>query len=215
MNNIRRYTMKKILAIALVVVMLAVTASAIHSPEDTTKVWLNSEEVALSFDTFYLNGVSHMDLGWGQDGGAHEKLSANPVTVGDAETITIRGWAGLKNGTVAEFGYRINEGDPVFSADFARPAEDPVKAAGGDSRMEIVVPVKGLTAPTLITAVVKGEEGEIVDFIEFSVNGQYEAKADDPKPPAENPGTADASVIAVAAVACIALAGVVVAKKVK
>ena len=182
--------MKKILAIAIVVVMtaaLCLTASAIHNPDDTTQVWRNSEDCALSFDTFYLNGVSHMDLGWGVDGSAHEKLSANPVTVGDNETLTIRGWAGLKEGTVAEFGYKINEGEPVFDSSFTRDAEDPVKAAGGDYRMEIVVPIKGLTAPTLITAVIKGEGGEVVDFIEFSVNGQYEAKADTPAQPAAEP----------------------------
>ena len=45
------------------------------------------------------------------------------------------------------------------------------------------------------------------------VVGTGENKAEDPTP--SNPETADTSVIAIAAVACIALAGVVVAKKVK
>ena len=44
--------------------------------------------------------------------------------------------------------------------------------------------------------------------------GEPTAPIDNPTPP-DTPGTADASVIAIAAVACIALAGVVVAKKVR
>ena len=217
--------MKKILAIAIVVVMtaaLCLTASAIHNPDDTTTVWFDRETLNISWDTIYVNGVSHIDLGWGNDGSAHQVLAANyPASAADIETFTIRGWAGLKDGTVAQWGYKINEGSPVFDDGFTREAEDPVKAAGGDARFEIVVPVNNSAEPILITAVAKGEDGNVYDFIEFSLGGQYVAKADDPEPtqPSDptptNPGTADASVIAIAAVACIALAGVVVAKKVR
>ncbi len=169
--------MKKIFAIVIVAVLtvaLCVSAAAIHYPDDTTQVWRNTEDVAMSFDTFYLNGVSHMDLGWGADGSAHEKLSQNPVTITNEENLTVRGWAGIKGDpTVDVFGYRINEGAAVYDASFSRDAEGPVKDAGGEFRFEIVVPVAGLTAPTLITAVAKGDDGVEYDFIEFSINGQY------------------------------------------
>ena len=208
--------MKKILAIAIVVVMtvaLCLTASAIHNAEDTTAVWMNKDQFNISWDTLYVNGVSHMDLGWGADGSANGKLADHqPLSGADIDTFTIRGWAGLKDGKVAVWGYRVNEGTAVFDETFTKPTEDAVIGAGGDSRFEIVVPVNKATAPTLITAVAKDEAGNEYDFIEFSLNGQYTAAPDQPDQP-DNPGTADAAVIAIAAVACIALAGVVVAKK--
>ena len=50
----------------------------------------------------------------------------------------------------------------------------------------------------------------------LAVPAEGDAPADDPDDtPADNPGTSDAAVIAIAAVACLALAGVVVAKKVR
>ncbi len=169
--------MKKILALTTAVILtfaLCVSAAAIHNPDDTTQVWRNTAELALSFDTFYVDGVSHMDLGWGADGEAHAKLSEHPLTITSEEKITVRGWAGIKGDpTVTVFGYRINEGTAVYNEAFSINAEDAVKAAGGDSRFQIDIPVKGLTDPTLITAVAKGDDGKEYDFIEFSINGQY------------------------------------------
>ena len=184
--------MKKILAIAIVVVMtaaLCLTASAIHNPEDTTAVWMNTDEFKMSWDTIYINGASHMDLGWGADGAAPGKLAEHqPLSTADVETFTIRGWAGLINGTVATWGYKINDGNPVFDEGFTKPTEDAVIGAGGDSRFEIVVPVNKSADPILITAVAKGEDGNVYDFIEFSLGGQYVAKSDEqPSQPAAEP----------------------------
>ena len=169
--------MKKILAIAIVAVMavaLCLGASAIHNEEDTTAVWMNTDEFKISWDTIYINGQSHMELGWGDDGAANAKLADHqPLSGADIDTFTIRGWAGLIDGTVAEWGYKVNEGTPVFNADFTKTTEDAVIGAGGDSRFEIVVPVNKATAPTLITACAKDENGTVYDFIEFSLNGQY------------------------------------------
>lgn len=169
--------MKKILAVVIVAVLalaLCLGASAIHNEEDTTSVWFNNDEFKYSWDTIYINGQSHMDLGWGADGAAAVKLAEHqPLSGADIDTFTIRGWAGLIDGTVAEWGYKVNEGTPVFNADFTKPTEDAVIGAGGDSRFEIVVPVNKATAPTLITACAKDENGTVYDFIEFSLNGQY------------------------------------------
>ena len=184
--------MKKILAIAIVAVMavaLCLGASAIHNEEDTTSVWFNKDEFKYSWDTIYINGQSHMDLGWGADGGAPGKLAEHqPLSGADIDTFTIRGWAGLIDGTVAEWGYKVNEGTPVFNADFTKPTEDAVIGAGGDSRFEIVVPVNKATAPTLITACAKDENGNVYDFIEFSLNGQYTGA---PQGGGETPATSE------------------------
>ena len=173
--------MKKLIAIAIAVVMvvaLAVSTAAVHSPADTTAVWVNRSQLSVSFDTFFLDGVSHMDLGWGADGSADAKLSANPVTVGDHESLSLRGWAGIKGDpTVVQYGYRINEGEAVYNDDFAKPTEQAVINAGGDARFLITVPIAGLTEPTLITAVAKGDDGVEYDFIEFSVNGKFSSGA--------------------------------------
>ena len=62
-----------------------------------------------------------------------------------------------------------------------------------------------------------GGNGWRIDIAGITVDlpeGGAEQGGEEPAP-AENPSTADASVITIAAVACIALAGVVVAKKVK
>lgn len=171
--------MKKLLSVLIVFVMVAAmfgTAAAAMNvaADDTTKVWTGNKDIAMSFDTFFLDGVSHMDMGWGNDGGAAGKLTSNPVTVGDHQNLSMRGWAGIKGDpAITDFGYRINGGEAVYDAAFKVEAEGPVKDAGGEYRMLITVPIAGLTEPTLITAVAKGDNGQEYDFIEFSVNGQY------------------------------------------
>ena len=178
--------MKKILAIAIVVVMtvaLCLGVSAINNPDDTTVVWMNKDQFNISWDTLYINGQSHMDLGWGADGSAGAKLAEHqPLSAADIDTFTIRGWAGLKDGKVATWGYKVNEGKAVYDESFTKPTEDAVIGAGGDSRFEIVVPVGKTSSPTLITAVAKGEDGNVYDFIEFSLNGQYTGKTEEQKP---------------------------------
>ena len=60
------------------------------------------------------------------------------------------------------------------------------------------------------------EDGSEELYKEFTLVVGTGVKAEDPADPEpENPSTADASVIAVAAVCCIALAGIVAAKKIK
>ena len=62
------------------------------------------------------------------------------------------------------------------------------------------------------------EDGSEELYKEFTLVVGTGVKAEDPapaEPEPENPSTADASVIAVAAVCCIALAGIAAAKKIK
>ncbi len=169
--------MKKVfavlLAVALVLGCMTVSVFALdHVDGDTTKVSLNQQDFALSFDTFYLDGQSHMEMGWGDDGEANNKLSANPVT-GVHQNLTVRGWMGLKNADIVAFGYKINGGDPVFDDSFKREAEGPVINAGGEFRMEVLVPLLQNEDPQLITIVAKGNDDVVYDAIEFSINGNY------------------------------------------
>ena len=100
-----------LLAVALVLGTMTVSVFALdHVDGDTTKVARNTTDFDLSFDTFYLDGVSHMDMGWGADGAANEKIEANPIT-GIHQNLTVRGWMGLKETDIAEIGYKINGGD--------------------------------------------------------------------------------------------------------
>ncbi|MBO5076715.1 MAG: LPXTG cell wall anchor domain-containing protein [Clostridia bacterium] len=162
-----------LLAVALVLGTMTVSVFALdHVDGDTTKVARNTTDFDLSFDTFYLDGVSHMDMGWGADGAANEKIEANPIT-GIHQNLTVRGWMGLKETDIAEIGYKINGGEPVFDESFKREAEGPVINAGGEMRMEVLVPLLQNEDPQLITVVAKSVDGDIYEAIEFSINGNY------------------------------------------
>ncbi|MBO4423785.1 MAG: dockerin type I repeat-containing protein [Clostridia bacterium] len=155
----------------------------IHNPEDTTVFWRDDKtNVKHSFDTVYIDGVSQVDLGWGGDGGAHKMITNHPLTVGENvnSTIALRGWAGINNEThpgvqIAEFGYYLNADMSTYvKSGTANPAEQPVVDAGGEYRFEnLSINVEGLTEPTLITVVVKGTDGNLYPFGEFSINGAY------------------------------------------
>ena len=162
-----------LLAVALVLGCMSVSVFAMdHTDGDTTKVALNVADFDLSFDTFFLDGKSHMEMGWGDDGVAQDKVNANPIT-GIHENLTVRGWMGLKNTDIAEIGYKINGGDPVYDEAFKVEAEAPVIAAGGETRMQVLVPLLQNEDPQLITVVAKGTDGEVYEAIEFSINGNY------------------------------------------
>ncbi len=100
-----------------------------------------------SFDTFYVNGVMYFE----QDGGAGDKLAAQNNTVSfnpdqAHDNMMLRGWIGFGQ-PIDSFGYYIDNYNMTFSTDFVKPAEDGVKAAGGEhaSRFEITVPLSDLT----------------------------------------------------------------------
>lgn len=180
--------MKKILAVVLAVAMLAVlaiSASAVleHADGDTRNFTRDKTHVNHSFDTLFVDGVSQMDLKWGADGHAEKMITDNPIVVGENvnETLTLRGWVGMNQTehdgvTVAEIGYYTNEDAATYTtAGQLNAAEQPVIDAGGEFRFEgFNIDVKGLTEPTLFTIVVKGSDGNLYPFGEFSINGNYE-----------------------------------------
>lgn len=126
-----------------------------------------------------------------------------------------RGWVIIADDDIEDIGYSVDGKDPVFSSLVDRSAEvsgvmssDPAKTNG----FEVKIAAADLPAGEhSISVIVKTKGGELLkvnkdeaDTFTFVGTGA-----------AANPGTADAAVIAIAAAACVALAGVVIAKKVK
>ncbi|MBE6697379.1 MAG: hypothetical protein E7581_02540 [Ruminococcaceae bacterium] len=108
------------------------------------------------------------------------------ATVDDYTIAYLRvwGWVGFFAEEVGEFGYQIDDQDPVFSADFAVVAgQDVVQAAAGTgakcaSRMTIMIPVRDLSGEHTIKALVKDAAGTIEELTVFTLN-----KAVDPDAP--------------------------------
>ena len=178
---------------AVMLVALAVSAAAIqdHADGKTTNFWRDDKtNVAHSFDTVFVDGVSQVDLKWAQDGSAAKVVTDHPLTVGENvnEKIAFRGWVGMNQTnhagvTVAEVGYYKNDNPASYvKTGNLNAAEDAVVAAGGEFRFEeLTINVAGLTAPTLFTMVVKGSDGKLYPFGEFSINGDFTgASEEDP-----------------------------------
>ncbi len=121
---------------------------------------------AASFDTFKIDG--NMASFQAADGGASAALDTVGRTVdgraNKAKKLSIRGWAGF-DVPVKAFGYKIDDGEPVFG-EFAQETGSDVKAAGGEnaSRFEIEIPVDGIVGNHRIVAVAKFENDCVVEF---------------------------------------------------
>ena len=202
--------MKKILAIAIVAVMAVALCLGANA----------ASLVNHSFDTIYVNDIDSPVVDNGQ---AKAWSEENPI---DAEIskLRVRGWAHIDESTIAAFGYKVDDGEGVFSADFIFDRADVQNAFqvtadvanGFDITLDLANVGKGAHT---ITILVKAADGDVIDVTDFQVTQQLEGDGSGDvsgtAAPATNPTTADASVIAIAAVAVVALAGVVVAKKVK
>lgn len=172
--------MKKLFAVLLAVLFVLTPAAAIHYDDyDTAKVWMNKGAFYVCFDSYTLIGprgqVSQYDIYGPQCGSANVVINSHPIYLTDETAIVCYGWSGLIDGSVktAVYGYKLNEGAPVFDSDFTREAEQAVYNAGGDSRFCITVSFENTSAPMLITLLSKGSDGVVRDLIEFSVNGEY------------------------------------------
>ncbi len=139
----------------------------------------------------------------------------NVVTTGD--NFQIRGWCIIDGDTIADIGYRVDDNAPVFSSLEERSNEivsvmhsDPAKTNG----FNVQIAANELPAGEhVIHVVVKTAGGEFLDVNDGENDG---FKVVGTKPVDEpNPPSGDAAIIAIATIGCIALAGVVVAKKVR
>ncbi len=110
----------------------------------------------------------------------------NVATVKDynVEFIRVWGWVSFFSEKIGEFGYQIDDNDPVYDSAFAWETEQPVidasLAMGGKtgSRMKIMVPVRDLSGEHTVKALVKDAAGTVEVITEFTLN-----KAVDPNAP--------------------------------
>ena len=127
--------------------------------------------VGMSFDTFFLDGVSHMDLGWGADGEAAKKIADHPID-GDVQSLGARGWARIKDGVISQFGYRIDDEAPVYSDSFLQQRADVQQAFGvtADEANGFVVTADVSAVADgehTMTVVVKATDGTVMDVVSF------------------------------------------------
>ena len=212
--------MKKILAIAIIAVM--------------TVVLCISASARYSLDRLYVNYNDRLVAeGEGQS-------SANPAeaayTIQAGDKIYIIGWA-VSDAGLDKIVYTVNGGSniacvggyrdrPDVANAFSLPAEAGVGAGfgfdkaedGGMLELTGIDRLKAGTYEIVIKALFKDGSEEIFDTTTggglgvFTLTVEGEIQGEEPSEPSP---TSDAAIIAIAAVGCVALAGVVVAKKAK
>lgn len=190
------------------------------NPWANTNEWIESIEIEIT-DASSSSAAELKKKSW--DGITVDGTLVSPATgqadvwikenevKGEISTINVRGWAFIST-AITGFAYTIDGNSAVSSADYIQDRPDvkgQIDQTAEGFNIDIDVSNVGKGAHTIKIFAVDAN-GELVDTT-FELPFTQEKEAAAP----ENPGTADASVIAVAAVACVALAGVVVAKKVK
>lgn len=106
-------------------------------------------------------------------------LSENKATVyGPYQTVSMRGWIGVEDVAISQFGYVIGDSDPVFSDDFFHTTEQPVRDAGGEyaQRFNIAMDVSSVTdGKVTIMPVVRLEDGAVINATFYQI--YYSPKA--------------------------------------
>ena len=117
----------------------------------------------------------------GADGSENHVIFGNGAAAGWDKVATIDfsvntlkhwGWVGVY-GELGEFGYQIDDGEYIFSSDFAvTPEQGVIDAVGADataSRMGILIDVSALAGEHTVTTVYKNAAGYVVELLEFTV----------------------------------------------
>ena len=135
----------------------------------------------------------------------------------DGPTIQIVGWAIVAEDTLVDFGYRVDDNEPVFSCLQERSAEI-VSVMGSDldktNGFNITINAADLPAGEhVIHVVAKTGNGTLLDVNQDDSDGFKVVGTGSENVPSAP--TSDAAIIAISALGCIALAGVVIAKKVR
>lgn len=190
------------------------------TPEKSDDQWLGGSEPAGHSTGWWMNPIAegcdkYIKIGFtaaGNFSGIHGYYLCNPTTSNEGPTV-VKAQI-LKGDTVLAEKEIPVDGDKWYDTDFGKsiPAGDytlaylPVSGNGG---WFVLGSYDGQGDWTIDTNCATNDATKT--HPEIMLIGA--AAAADPQP--SNPGTADASVIAIAAVACVALAGVVVAKKIR
>ncbi|MBP5208787.1 MAG: hypothetical protein J6330_10075 [Clostridia bacterium] len=120
---------------------------------------------AKSFNTVWVDGTIICDVG-----DALGYLGENPIT-GDVQNIGVRGWAWIDNSTIAQFGYKLDGGEPVFSDAFLQDRPDVYAQAGATQATANGFAINPVDVSALatgdhtITVVVKAADGNIVEVV--------------------------------------------------
>ena len=88
------------------------------------------------------------------------------------EFLELWGWVSFVGDEVGEFGYQIDDGEIVWSADFTKTPEQGVIDASGDrpaARHSIMVPVKDVSGEHTVRAFVRDAAGNMETLIEFKL----------------------------------------------
>jgi len=189
------------------------------APEKSADQWLGGSEPAGHSTGWWMNPIAegcdkYIKIGFtaaGNFSGIHGYYLCNPAAAEVGPTV-VKAQI-LKGDTVLAEKEIPVDGDAWYDTDFGKtiPAGDytlaflPVSGNGG---WFVLGSYDGQGEWTIDTNCATNSDTKT--HPEIMLVG---AAAADPQP--SNPGTADASVIAIAAVACVALAGVVVAKKIR
>lgn len=224
--------MKKIVSLALVAMMictLAISTFAAATDVNNNKdAWKNLAHVSYDEQKNF-DGTSNVTIA-GPDKTADEKkalMDAHTIAA-DKEGMIFWGWVGAKK-EIKGFSYSINGGEAVTDATFTVAAEAAVvndaKSKGGDfaSRYKVKVPLAAGTQ--MVRVIVDYADGTSETFwaceatrgtaTEYTDNGATEIGDGSGSTDDKNPATADVAVVVIATVATVALAGVVVSKKVR
>ncbi|MBO5042696.1 MAG: hypothetical protein J6D87_07005 [Clostridia bacterium] len=108
-----------------------------------------------------------------------------------AEALAYWGWSAVK-GEMGSYGYSIDKGEFIYSADFYVNPEDGlmphITGSGGDtgSRFLIVIPVADLAGEHLVRVAYKTPDGVVVLLNEFTVSAPAATEPEDPVVP-DNP----------------------------
>ena len=117
-----------------------------------------------SLDNEYYNGTESYEL---------------PV-----QTVGARGWAFVRNGVIDSFGYKIDDGEPVFDASFTQDREDVWAAFGVDKTIANGYCIPDANVWDLdfgyhtFTVCVRTTDGDVLDVLSFDFEGGYMATPD-------------------------------------
>ena len=167
--------MKPLRSLILLVLALALALSCLSLLSFANDV-KNSEEY--SFDIYgHWDSIKADGEHITQDGGAVQYIISTGGNVSvHATTLTVRGWIASNYGIV-QFGYVIDDGEPVLSDSFTVEAEQPVYDAAAEAgmdyaaRYEITFETAGLPAEFRVRYVVKIDNGDVVEISAPNLDG--------------------------------------------
>lgn len=131
--------------------------------------------ITLSWDSIFRNYVGNFGY---PDGGAAQKISNNPLdlSIEDWDTMIVRGWAGSMDteNPIKSYAYRLNNAPIVVVNNSIHEAENPVIAAGGDSRFCLPIPLTEINQDTYIRVYAILTDGTPSEMFNFWVKANRE-----------------------------------------